>query len=622
MSRSLRSEGRGSPERARGPLPSGARAVLGDIEVAQGDVVGGRYQLLEERGRGGVGVVWRAIDGKTQSHVAVKLLNVPASDGRGAGFADRFRRAARALHDVNHPGIVRVLDVQAEGEPGLPYIVLEWLQGRSWREQRDAEEFRDFDNELAILLQVADALAALHAAKIAHRDIKPDNIFLSRTIAPDGDTIVSARLIDFDLVKVREGRAATETRTVGLGTVDYMAPEQFEGGDVDARVDVWALGVLLFEILVGRKPFEGRVDYEVAAKVIRDPVPSIDHLSGGIDSRLLELCRSLLEKSPTKRPEDGAARTCALLSELLRERGARITDRLPPDPDGDACDSSVKQNFKTAMSMHWLSAGGVTLDADVPPVATTTPHQTPAWAVTAVATVIGVVAIAWGAVRAPETVRPSRIRIESNVAGAEVFVGGTRKGAISASNHAATVELDAESVLHNLELRCGSRILDSASLDFADPTRLPLIMRVGGEGTDACNSSASNQDAGVSTAETGTLDSGPAGEPGGAPPSEAGMSVDVPWAACVGRWIGYTRAGSVSVSIFAAPDSSGAYIRLRDAGYSATGRSPPAHEADGWHGRASASDWSGSFQIPCTGAGDDEGRYSGPDGAARLRRAR
>ena len=362
---------------------------------------------------------------------------------------------------------MRVLDVQAEGEPGLPYIVLEWLHGKSWREQRETERVRDFDDELAILLQVADALTALHAAKIAHRDIKPDNIFLSRSIALDGDTVVTARLIDFDLVKVREGRAETDTRTAGLGTVDYMAPEQFEGGDVDVRVDVWALGVLLFEILTGRKPFEGRVDYEVAAKVIRDPVPSLDALSGRVDGRLLDLCRSLLEKSPAKRPMDGAARTRALLATLLQARGDRIDDRLPPEPDADRFESDVKKQFKTAMSMHWRAAGSSSSKDEPSASPPRTSETWPYWAATSVAAAVCAGALTWGAVRPTETVRPSRLRVESNVAGAEVFVGGARKGAISASNHAATVELDPQGALHNVELRCGTKILDSVSLDFA-----------------------------------------------------------------------------------------------------------------------------------------------------------
>jgi eukaryotic-like serine/threonine-protein kinase len=215
----------------------------------------GHYRVLEELGRGGMGVVYRAQDVRLEREVALKFLPEPAREDPEA--IERFRREARAASALNHPAICTIYDIGDEG--GHPFIVMELLEGETLKQLLDRETLSP-SAALEYGMQLADGLDAAHAKHIVHRDIKPANIFITRRR--------QAKLLDFGLAKLHEPGAAElamgPTRTAAitragalLGTVAYMAPEQVRGQPIDGRSDLFSLGVVLYEALTGEHPFAG-----------------------------------------------------------------------------------------------------------------------------------------------------------------------------------------------------------------------------------------------------------------------------------------------------------------------------------------------------------------------------
>src|SRR5688572_4674144 len=251
----------------------------------------GPYELLEIIGSGGVGEVYRAIDTRLHREVAVKV-----SADR---FSDRFEREARAVASLNHPNICTLHDV------GPNYLVMELVEGETLAE-RIKRGVLPLDEALAIARQIADALEAAHEKGIVHRDLKPANI----KIKPDGTVTV----LDFGLAKMSEQvsasgslpahsptltlEAATQIGAI-MGTAGYMAPEQARGKNVDKRADIFAFGVVLYEMLQGGSLFEGETVSDTLAKVLMKE-PDLKAVPVKVQ-RLLGRC---LEKDPKKRLRD------------------------------------------------------------------------------------------------------------------------------------------------------------------------------------------------------------------------------------------------------------------------------------------------------------------------------
>ena len=210
----------------------------------------GQYRIEEKLGEGGMGVVYRALDTKLNRPAAIKFLSGHLLE---ANAVRRFQREAQLASSLNHPHILTVYDT---GECDLQhYLVTEFVDGGTLRSWAKAER-RSWKQILDLLIGVADGLASAHAAGILHRDIKPENILIARN--------GYAKLADFGLAKLAEGTEGDPTRTLTeqqtlpnaiVGTIPYMSPEQVSGQALDARTDIFSFGVVLYELLCGRRPF-------------------------------------------------------------------------------------------------------------------------------------------------------------------------------------------------------------------------------------------------------------------------------------------------------------------------------------------------------------------------------
>ena len=254
----------------------------------------GPYQLLSQIGQGGSGDVYLAVDTRLDRKVALKLM---AADFTGdTERISRFRQEARTTSTLNHPNIVTIFEI---GEAdNRHYIATEYVEGETLR-ARLASHFLETKETLSIATQLVDALAAAHDAGIIHRDIKPENIIVRR------DGLV--KVLDFGIAKLTSPNANAHadhltTRTgMVLGTAAYMSPEQARGQKVDHRTDIFSVGVLLFEMLSGQKPFEGETWSDVMAAVLVKEPPRLDSIAPQVSAALRRIVERCLEKTPEKR---------------------------------------------------------------------------------------------------------------------------------------------------------------------------------------------------------------------------------------------------------------------------------------------------------------------------------
>ena len=298
--------------------------------LAVGDRLG-RFELLEHIGKGGMGEVYRARDSRLGREVAIKVIGRrqlrEPRDGDSA-YA-RFELEARAASSLLHPNVVAIFDVGDHA--GAPYLVMELIEGESLRRAFGA--ILPLERALELAIQIAEGLAAAHARGVVHRDLKPENVVVTHSGV--------AKVLDFGLALLRlpqpsgdDSAAATRRLTnegTLLGTLGYMAPEVATGRDVDHRADQFSLGAILYEMVTGRKAFEGRSLPEILAATLRDDPPPIARLRPEAPPRLDALIRRCLAKEPAGRYAD-TAQVAGLLRELLAELrlgGARGVAALP-----------------------------------------------------------------------------------------------------------------------------------------------------------------------------------------------------------------------------------------------------------------------------------------------------
>ncbi|MFC8717884.1 serine/threonine-protein kinase [Kitasatospora sp. NPDC057198] len=257
--------------------------------MAAGRVLAARYRLDELIGRGGMGQVWHGWDAALRRRVAVKLLHTDLHDPRGT---ELFLNEARLAAGLGHPGIVTVHDLGHEPD-GTVYLVMELLIGTDLAVRLRADGPPPVAEAVGWTLQLCDALAFAHAARVIHRDLKPANLFL----APDG----RLKILDFGIAKHREGRSDSHSRV--MGTMAYMPPERFHGRSGDHRGDLYALGCVLFEFLTGRPPFGAGDPVPLMLRHLSEPArPPGREAPGPVPQELDRLVLDLLAKDPDERP--------------------------------------------------------------------------------------------------------------------------------------------------------------------------------------------------------------------------------------------------------------------------------------------------------------------------------
>jgi eukaryotic-like serine/threonine-protein kinase len=246
-------------------------------------VVAGRFRLVRLLGEGGMGVVWEVIEVSTGQRRAAKFIR---DEDRSELMVRRLLKEAQAVSAIQHPNVVRVAEVAIDDD-GTPVIVMEFLEGETLGERLEREGCLGVGQTAAIMLCVVSALRAAHAAGVIHRDLKPDNIFL--TVEAHGR--MDVRVLDFGIAKhsslQKDSLSVTGTL---LGTPLYMSPEQAAGErDLDARTDIWSIAIILFECLTGATPVDGDNFGQILTRLIRHDVPRLSVVRPDLPAALVAL---------------------------------------------------------------------------------------------------------------------------------------------------------------------------------------------------------------------------------------------------------------------------------------------------------------------------------------------
>ncbi|MFV8750285.1 serine/threonine-protein kinase [Nannocystaceae bacterium ST9] len=297
------------------------------LESRSGQVLEDRWTIETKLGAGGMGEVWRARDREGKS-AAIKLLRTELVDTPDM-FA-RFRQEVDAASRLGHPHIIEVLGF-GHTRAGRPYYAMEFLDGPDLLAMLKAKGPMPWRRAFALAEQICSALHAAHQAGIIHRDVKPENFVLIEDEAVHGRDFV--KVLDFGIAKLTDPElAAIETRTgVNVGTPEYMAPEQCEGHVLDARVDVYGVGVLLYQLVVGKPPFEGADEYEILGKHVHErPVPPSEaRPDAGVPKMVDAVILQALEKDREHRFADMQRFARSLAAARGREHEIPVVDASP-----------------------------------------------------------------------------------------------------------------------------------------------------------------------------------------------------------------------------------------------------------------------------------------------------
>jgi eukaryotic-like serine/threonine-protein kinase len=256
--------------------------------LAAGSLLAGRYRILELVGVGGMGMVYRAEDEQLDLPVAVKVLRPDLAQERQR--LERFKQELVLARQVSHPNVVRTHDLGSDGE--IVFLTMDFVPGRSLDQLLAAEERLAPDQAAGIARQIASGLAAAHAAGVVHRDLKPGNILV--------DDAGRAAISDFGVARSLAGPGPTRPGSV-VGTLDYLAPEQARGEEIDGRADLYALGILLFEMLTGKLPFAGGSEAEMLAQRLTGSTRDLSSTGVQVPGRLAAIVRRLLQRDRARR---------------------------------------------------------------------------------------------------------------------------------------------------------------------------------------------------------------------------------------------------------------------------------------------------------------------------------
>ena len=290
-----------------------------------GQVLGDRYRVEERIGSGGMGVVYRAKHVVIGKRVAIKVLR--RRFARHADVAQRFGQEARVASSIKHANVVDISDFGTT-PGGSPFCVMEHLEGHSLASEIDRSGRLEPGFAIDVAIQVARGLAAAHQANVVHRDLKPENVFLIRGDTHDGRTQAIAKILDFGIARVADNKLRLTAAGSVIGTPEYMSPEQARGDEVDARSDLYALGVMLFEALSGQVPLRGDSMAGTLTKQVFEAPPQLREIDPRLDGlpALEAVLARLLAKSREDRPNDASA-----VIRLLQVAAASDLGR--PDPE-------------------------------------------------------------------------------------------------------------------------------------------------------------------------------------------------------------------------------------------------------------------------------------------------
>ena len=304
-----------------------------------GTLLASRYVIEEVVGEGGMATVYRARHKLTERHVAVKIMNpLLASD---AIVRERFRREARSAQKLAHPNIIEIYD-QGDTEDGTAFIAMELLQGESLAHVI-ARGPLAVDRAILVMIQAARGVARAHDLEIIHRDIKPENIFLCRR--DDGSDLV--KVLDFGIAKSRQDSRLT-TQGELFGTPQYMAPERILGKDTGGSSDIYALGVVFFEMLTGELPFNAPDVATFFVKHMEEPPPPVRSLNARVPEKLDDLVRRMLAKTAAERPVD-AHRVHQDLLEVIKE----LEVVAPPSAEEESAHSVAPVTLAAGPADQW-----------------------------------------------------------------------------------------------------------------------------------------------------------------------------------------------------------------------------------------------------------------------------
>lgn len=299
----------------------------------------GPYRVVRQIAEGGMGIVYEALHEAIERRVAIKVLHLEYT--RQPEALARFFNEARVVNRIEHPSIVQVSEF-GEAADGTPYMVMEYLRGESLTSRLErlfrTGQQMPLGQALQIAAQLADALTAAHEKGIVHRDMKPSNVMLVRDSAvPGGER---AKILDFGIAKLSQGQAKGTATNVVMGTPQYMSPEQCRGaGGVDDKTDVYALGVMLFEMLAGRTPFLGEGAGEFIGQHMFKEPPPVRSIVQKVPADVAALIDRLLVKDKAARP--GMAEVNATLARLLPQFAASIAAQPLPPIDASSSSSAV-----------------------------------------------------------------------------------------------------------------------------------------------------------------------------------------------------------------------------------------------------------------------------------------
>jgi serine/threonine protein kinase/CheY-like chemotaxis protein len=332
-------------------------------DLPRGFILDGKYRLEERIGLGGFGVVYRTTHLQLQREVAVKIFRPLPSLSTEEAIA-RFRQEGASASRLSHPNAITVLD-SGIASGGIPYLAMELLVGRTLADELRERSPLPLSRCIQIIVPVCDVLIEAHAASIVHRDVKPDNVFLHRTRS--GEVI---KVLDFGIAKLLEGSGDRDAPMLTgggafVGTPTYMAPERLRQGPYDGRSDVYSVGVMLYQMLAGRPPFESAAQsyLEIVLGHLNQPPPPLRERRPSVPEAVAQVVMRTLEKDPAVRP---TARQ--LLTDLVRVVRKSV-GQLDPASEGQGR-SALSQSLPTARAATATPPGGVSTGAAASGLAT------------------------------------------------------------------------------------------------------------------------------------------------------------------------------------------------------------------------------------------------------------